>query len=363
MSSVNAISPFFHAPVVDAFTARFATEAVKVPTDLLKKLRERTGSPMVDCKNALADANLDIDKAIDLLRKKGGAHALKSASRQASKGLVAVTVTADKKAAIVIELNCETDFVERNDRFQAGVELVAAASLPVVTSAATSYAAAADCNGAVTLPLAAVQAAKLADGQSVGDQVNMLVSAIRENIVLRRAVAISVDHGLVGTYVHNAVRPGLGQIASIVALRVPSVKEPLAPASVTALQKLAEKLAMHAAGLKPPYLTRAAVPADVLAREDAVQMEQVKKMGKKPDDVIKKIVAGKMNKWYEEIVLLDQTFALADDPSEAVKISKLIDAEAVKMGFKANDVVFITCAHFFCSSSSPLFVCHLCFFR
>jgi elongation factor Ts len=248
------------------YLAAAAAASVKVPTDLLKQLRERTGSPMMECKNALVDANLDIEKAVDVLRKKGAVHASKAAGRQASCGLVATAVSSDHQSATVVELNCETDFVERNERFQVALHAVVNGTLQLVPGASAS----ANAVGVSSLDLAQVNAAKTSEGTSVGDTVNMLISAIRENIVLRRASTLSVPSGVVGAYVHNTVRPSLGRVASLVALKTSSPAVTAQPETKAALLALADKLAMHTAGVKPLYTNRASVPKDVVDREEGL---------------------------------------------------------------------------------------------
>ncbi len=314
-----------------------AAAAVKVPTDVLKALRERTGAPLMDCKNALAESNLDIEKAVDALRKKGAVHASKAAGRQASSGLVAAVVAADGRTAAVVELNCETDFVERNERFQVGLQAIAHG---VLASVATDASAAAAATGAAAdLELGRVNAAADADGKPIGDTVNMLIAAIRENIVLRRATSVAVAHGVVGAYVHNSVRAGLGRVAALVSLRTSAAAAAsLSAENRAALRALADKLAMHAAGVKPLYSTRASVPADAVAREEAIHLEAVAKL-KKPESVAKNIVAGKMGKFYAECVLAEQPFAVPSGPAEEVSVAKLIANEAARLQLKPTDIV------------------------
>lgn len=302
-----------------------AFSAVHVPIDLLKKLRERTGSPITECKNALADANLDMEKAIDLLRKKGAAVALKSAGRVAIQGLVHAQSHPSNLSAAVVELNSETDFVARNERFVAALHSITGAALCAGQDKKTHSNT--DSNGAISLNMEEIKATKLADGLSVAESVNMLVSAIRENIQLRRAGYIQVDSGAVGSYVH------LGRVVALVGLHF-RAKDGQVPPQVKAL---ADKLAMHVAALKPPYLSRDVVAVDVVQREEDIQMESARKLGK-PENLLKNIVAGKMNKFYEDIVLTEQTFALGETPEEQVKISKLLANEAKKLGVPASDL-------------------------
>ena len=232
---------------------------------LVKKLRDTTGAGMMDCKRALAETKGDFEEAIDWLRKKGIAAAGKKAGRVAAEGLVAVALNSSKNVGVVIELNSETDFVARNDKFQNMVAEIAKAALNV-----------ADLDG--------LKAVKLATGRNVGEEVTENIGVIGENLNLRRMAKISVGKGVVASYVHNNVATDMGKIAVLVGLE--------SDIDATALQTLGKQLAMHIAAASPEFLAPEQVPADILAREKEIAEGQVKG---KPANIVAKIVEGKIN--------------------------------------------------------------------
>eukprot|EP00455_Lapot_gusevi_P050320 TRINITY_DN726_c0_g1_i1.p1 TRINITY_DN726_c0_g1~~TRINITY_DN726_c0_g1_i1.p1 ORF type:complete len:340 (-),score=107.87 TRINITY_DN726_c0_g1_i1:57-1076(-) len=315
-----------------ASRARFSAK-VQVPIELLKQLRERTGSPMVECRDALAASELNIEKAIDILRKKGASVALKNSGRLAAQGLVAVASSADDKSAVLVELNSETDFVARNERFQAGLAQISQAALSAPSSAASA-------NGASDIPLDTFKEVQV-QGTKVGDIVTDLVGSIRENIQLRRAAKVSVAQGVVGSYVHQALCPGMGRVAALVALESSSPNK-------EALKALADQLAMHVAAQKPAYLSRQTVPQEIVQREQEVQWEAARKaFPGKPENILKNIVEGRFGKFYEEIALLEQNYALGEKPE---KISKIVAAEAKKL---STDIKLSGYAVFECGKGHP----------
>lgn len=250
----------------------------------VKQLRDMTGAGMMDCKAALAETNGDIEAAVDWLRKKGIAKADKKAGRTAAEGLVGVA--SDGTSAVVVEVNSETDFVARNDAFQDLVRDVAKAALGT--------------DGARD----AVGAAKAGSGKSVDDTIKDAVATIGENMNLRRSAKLSVPAGAVATYVHNAVADGLGKIGVLVAIETTGDAE--------AARAFARQVTMHVAAASPLALTPEEVDASAVAREKDIFAAQARESGK-PENIIEKMVEGRMRKFFEEVVLLKQAFVLNPD--------------------------------------------------
>jgi elongation factor Ts len=245
---------------------------------MVKDLRDKTGAGMMDCKAALAETGGDIEAAVDWLRKKGLAKAAKKAGRVAAEGLVAVE-SAGHTAAIV-EVNSETDFVARNDQFQAFAR--EAAKIALMTDG--------------TVP--ALEAARFPGSQTtVKDRLQELVATIGENMNLRRVTKLQVGKGVIASYVHNAVAEGLGKIGVLVALE--------SPGNVDQLSALGRQLAMHVAAMSPLALDAAAIPAATIERESAILRE---KNAGKPDHVLQKIVDSGLKSFYKEATLLDQAY-------------------------------------------------------
>ena len=245
----------------------------------VKELREKTGAGMMDAKKALTEAGGDMETAMEELRKKGMAKADKKSSRTAAEGLVAVVT--DGTTGAVVEINAETDFVSRNEEFQAFVEKVAQKALGVDD-------------------VEALAAADL-DGKSVKDSLTDLIAKIGENMALRRSQKLEVSKGAVVSYVHGALKDGMGKIGVLVGLE--------SDASEDALQAVGKQVAMHVAAAFPKYLDRGSVDAAEMEKERAFLIEQAKAEGK-PDDIAEKMVEGRMRKYYEEVCLLDQTFVV-----------------------------------------------------
>ena len=252
----------------------------EVTAALVKNLRDKTGAGMMDCKRALVEADGDLDGATDWLRKKGLAAAAKKSGRVAAEGLVGVASAVGKAA--VVEVNAETDFIARNEDFQAYVETVAKLALEVGEDL--------DALKATPYP---------GEGRNVADQLVHLVATIGENMALRRVRVLSVKEGVVATYVHGAIRPGLGKIGVIVAIE--------GPGEVGTLEILGRQLGMHVAATRPDALDVDAVDPAALEREKAVLLEQARTSGK-PEAVIEKMVEGRIRKYYEEVVLLEQVW-------------------------------------------------------
>jgi elongation factor Ts len=275
----------------------------EISAALVKELREKTGAGMMDCKRALSETSGDLEGAVDWLRKKGLAAAAKKAGRVAAEGLVGVAVKGDVGA--MVEVNAETDFVARNDVFQKFVAAVAELALTHV-----------DLDRLKLAPYPGT-------GRKVEEELTHLIATIGENMSLRRLTRLHAAHGVVASYVHNAVAPGLGKIGVLVGLQSNH-------ASGSAAERLAgvgRQLAMHVAAAKPQYLDIASVPEADLARERDVLREQAKASGK-PDAVIEKMVEGRLRKFYEETVLNEQVFVIDNE----TKIAKVLDAAGKEIG-------------------------------
>lgn len=255
---------------------------MEITAAMVKQLRESTGVGMMDCKKALAETNGDMEAAIDWLRTRGLAKAAKKADRVAAEGLVGI-VTAGAKAAVV-EVNSETDFVALNDQFQSIVGNIAKLAL--------------DADGDVI---------KLGEmpypgtGHSVSAELTEAIAKIGENMTLRRTQTVAVSDGVVESYIHNAVKPGLGKIGILVALESTGDK--------AALSALGKQIAMHIAAAQPKAIAPEELDADLVARERAIILEQVKESGK-PADIAEKMVDGRMRKFFEEVTLLSQIFVI-----------------------------------------------------
>jgi elongation factor Ts len=271
----------------------------EITASLVKELREKTGAGMMDCKRALGETAGDIEGAVDWLRKKGLAAAAKKAGRIAAEGLVGVATAGN--AGAVVEVNSETDFVARNEAFQSFVRQAADLALAHGDIEAVKTAA---------FPGA---------GRSVAEELTHLVATIGENMNLRRVVRLTVGTGVVVSYAHNALTPGLGKIGVLVALE--------SAADTVKLTALGKQLAMHVAAANPQFLAVADVDAASLDRERDVLREQAKASGK-PDAIIDKMVEGRLRKYYEEVVLLEQIFVVDGE----TRIVKVVEAAAKEAG-------------------------------
>ena len=252
-----------------------------ITAQMVKDLREKTGAGMMDCKAALTETGGDMEAAIDWLRAKGLSKAAKKADRVAAEGLVGVA--RGTKAAAVVEVNSETDFVARNEQFQTMVKEIAALALKA--------------KGDVKK----LADAKMPGGKSVVDHIQEAVGKIGENMSLRRTALLQVKDGVVATYVHNSVAPDLGKIGVLVALE--------SKAKVEKLNELGRQIAMHVAATSPLALTAEEVDKAVVERERAIFTEQAKETGK-PANVIEKMVQGRLDKFFKESVLLKQVFVV-----------------------------------------------------
>jgi elongation factor Ts len=272
----------------------------EVTAALVKELRDKTGAGMMDCKRALGDTDGDIESAVDWLRKKGLAAAAKKAGRVAAEGLIGAAA-ADKAGALV-EVNSETDFVARNELFQALVRTIA--ELAVKGSGNLDALAAAAYPGT---------------GRTVSEEIGELVGRIGENMVLRRVARLSVANGVVASYMHNSLAPNLGKIGVLVALESTASADVLAP--------LGRQLAMHVAAANPQYLDRTSVSAAALERERDVLRAQADTTGKAAD-IVERMVEGRLRKFYEDTVLLDQLYVIDGES----RVGKVIEAAAKAAG-------------------------------
>jgi len=257
-----------------------------ISASMVKDLREKTGAGMMDCKAALGETQGDMEAAVDWLRKKGLAKAAKKAGRIAAEGLIAVKVAGTK--GVLVEVNSETDFVARNDLFQGLVKMVAQVALDVGPD------------------VDKIKAAK-AGGATVEHVLAEGVATIGENLTLRRAGALSVSQGAIGSYVHSSVVDGLGKIGVLVGLESPGKSDEL-----TALGRL---VAMHVAASNPQAVDPSGLDPVVVAREKDVLADKFRQQGK-PDNVIAKIVESGLKTFYKEACLLEQPYI--HDPAKSV---------------------------------------------
>jgi len=259
-----------------------------ITAGMVKELREKTGAGMMDCKVALTETKGDMEAAVDWLRTKGLAKAAKKAGRVAAEGLIGVA--AEGRRAVMVEVNSETDFVARNAQFQALVAGTAKAALGTDGKVESV--------GAATFP---------GSTKSVDAEIKEAVATIGENMTLRRAAKLEVGQGVVGTYVHASVAPGLGKIGVLVGLE--------SAGDAGALGQFGRQVAMHIAASNPLAVEQGQIDPALIERERAVYREQARESGK-PDNVIEKMVEGRLRKYFEEVVLLSQAFVV--DPEKTV---------------------------------------------
>lgn len=274
----------------------------------VKELRDKTGAGMMDCKMALNETNGDMEAAIDWLRAKGIAKADKKAGRTAAEGLIAVNSDATK--GVVVEVNSETDFVARNDAFQDIVRNIAQVALTTDGSV--------EALAASTYP---------GSSKSVSDTIKDAIGTIGENMNLRRSAMLTVQSGAVATYIHNAVADGLGKLGVLVAIETTG--------NADTARAFGRQVAMHVAATSPMALTAEQIDPTAVAREKAIFTEQARESGK-PDNIIEKMVEGRLRKFYEEVVLLKQAFVINPDLTveAALKAAeKDIGAPATITGF------------------------------
>ena len=279
----------------------------QISAALVKQLRDKTGAGMMDCKTALKETGGDIEEAVDWLRKKGVASAAKKAGRVAAEGLVGIFVDGPRGA--LVEINCETDFVARNEEFQGFVANCAKLAL--------------DSEG----DLERLAATAYSDGSgTVQEKLTNLIATIGENMNLRRTATVTVEQGVVASYVHGHVAPGLGKIGVLVGLESGS-------GDLERLQSIGKNLAMHISFAAPQAVAIEGVDPAMLERERNVLAEQARESGK-PEQIIQKMLDGRIRKFYGEIVLLEQPYSgpPSKDIEAEAKIAKALESLGKDMG-------------------------------
>ena len=285
-----------------------------VTAAMVKELREMTGAGMMDCKKALTATEGDMDKAIEFLREKGLAGAQKKAGRIAAEGIVDTLVAEDGKSAVIVEVNAETDFVAKNEKFRDYVKEVAKQAL--TTSAA-------DMDAFFAEPW-------IGDSSlTVKDQLSSMISIIGENMNIRRFKQLKEENGVIVSYIHAG-----GKIGVLVDVVSDVVNDEV--------KEMAKNVAMQVAALKPLYTNSAEVDADYIAKEKEILLAQIKndpKEAQKPEKVIQGMIQGRINKELKEIVLLDQTYVKAEDGKQSV--GKYVEEVAKKNGAKITVKSFV----------------------
>jgi elongation factor Ts len=279
----------------------------EISAALVKELREKTGAGMMDCKKALSETGGDLENAFDWLRKKGLAAAAKKAGRVAAEGLIGLAVEGTRGA--LVEVNTETDFVARNEQFQSFVR------------EATKLALEADSLDALA------GAAYPGESKTVAEKLTQLIATVGENMTLRRMARLSVSRGAVAGYVHNAQGPGLGRIGVLVAIE--------SAGDAAKLAALGKQLAMHVAAASPQALDIKSIDPAAVERERAVLTEQARASGR-PEEIIAKMVEGRLRKFYEEVVLLEQTYVIDNES----KVKAAVAAAAKEAGAAIEIVGF-----------------------
>ena len=285
-----------------------------VTAAMVKELREMTGAGMMDCKKALTATDGDMDKAIEFLREKGLAGAQKKAGRIAAEGIVDTLVSEDGKSAVIVEVNAETDFVAKNEKFRGYVKEVAKQAL--TTSAA-------DMDAFFAEPW-------IGDSSlTVKEQLSSMISIIGENMNIRRFKQVKEENGVIVSYIHAG-----GKIGVLVDVVSDVVNDEV--------KEMAKNVAMQVAALKPLYTNSSEVDADYIAKEKEILLAQIKndpKEAQKPEKVIQGMIQGRINKELKEIVLLDQTYVKAEDGKQSV--GKYVEEVAKKAGAKITVKSFV----------------------
>ena len=288
----------------------------EITAALVKELREKSGAGMMDCKRALVETHGDIEAAMDWLRTKGLSKAAKKSDRVAAEGLVAVALrdTGAGMIGAVVELNAETDFVARNDLFQNAARGVAQAALDVESG-----------------DIQALNQAALPSGETVADHITNLIATIGENMMPRRSVKFTVSEGAVAAYVHNVAGPEVGRLGVLVALESTGAHD--------RVTDIGRKVAMHIAATAPLALNTDELDPAAVERERGIFSEQAQASGK-PPAVIEKMVEGRIRKFYEEVVLLKQSFVMDPD----VTVEQYVERAAKELGAPVKVVGFVRLA-------------------
>jgi len=250
-----------------------------ITASLVKELRERTGAGMMDCKKALTETGGDMEAAIDLMRTSGAAKAAKKAGRVAAEGLINISIADDGKTAIILEVNSETDFVTKGDAFIDFVNTLGALALKTTPTNIEEF-----------------LSQTLDNGDSLEKAREDIVAKVGENVAIRRVQTVTVDNGVIGAYKHGE------RIAVLTVLEGGD-------------ETLAKDIAMHIAATRPECITEEELPSDLLEREKAIFVEQARESGK-PDNIIEKMIVGRMKKFVGEVTLYGQAFV--KDPDTTV---------------------------------------------
>ncbi|MCD8132322.1 MAG: translation elongation factor Ts [Clostridiales bacterium] len=278
---------------------------------MVKELREMSGAGMMDCKKALTEADGDMDKAVEVLREKGLAKAVKKAGRIAAEGMVALKVTDCGTQAVAVEVNSETDFVAKNEKFQNYVAQVAEQALETE---------AADIDAFLAEPW------KFDTSKTVNEELAGQIAVIGENLKIRRFQQVKEENGFVASYTHMG-----GKIGVLVDVETDVVND--------AVKEMAKNLAMQVAALKPQYTDRSEISADFVAHEEEILRAQIMndpKESQKPAKVIEGMIKGRINKELKEICLLDQVYVKAEDGKQIVSkyIEQVAKANSAKISVK-----------------------------
>ena len=284
-----------------------------VTAKMVKELREMTGAGMMDCKKALGETNGDMDKAVEFLREKGLATAQKKAGRIAAEGICKTLVAADEKSAVVVEVNAETDFVAKNEKFQDYVAQVAEAAMETEAATTEEFLA---------------STWKFDAEKTVQEALSAQIAVIGENMNIRRFSKVTEENGFVASYTHMG-----GKIGVLVDVETDVVND--------AIKEMARNVAMQIAALKPEYTNSSEVSADYIAHEKEILLAQIMndpKESQKPEKVIQGMINGRINKELKEICLLDQTYVKAEDGKQSVakyvaEVAKANNANVTIKGF------------------------------
>ena len=273
-----------------------------ISASMVKELREMTGAGMMDCKKALTETDGDMDKAVDYLRENGLAKAEKKAGRIAAEGIVKTNISADKKKASIVEVNSETDFVAKNEKFQAFVEAVAAQAIDTDVADIEAF----------------LNEAWAADtSKTVNEELASMIATIGENMNIRRFEKVSCDNGIVVDYIHAG-----GKIGVLVAAETDSTSD--------AVVECLKNVAMQVAAMNPKYLSSADVSDEYKEKEKEVLLAQAKndpKNAGKPDEIIEKMIIGRLNKELKEVCLTEQLYVKAENKESVAKYVDMVAKE------------------------------------
>ena len=285
---------------------------MEISAKLVKQLRDKTGAGMMDCKRALIENNGDIEASADYLRKKGLMDASKKSSRTAADGLVSLLVCESKKCASIIELNSETDFVAKNEKFQSLASRIASVVLEEGDNLET------------------VMSSKYGSSEStVKEEIDGLISLVGENMTLRRVRKVSVDNGVIAAYVHNSIAPNMGRIGVLVSLESES-------SEIDQLSDFGKKIAMHIAAANPSYLKVEEIPAEIIEKEKSIISARAEELGH-PKEIAEKMVNGRIMEFCNEVALMNQFFVM----NNKMKISDVVSAFSKELGTEVKISGFV----------------------